>query len=73
VKAPDQSTAYGRLWWALWDNYTHAEKKTIINAFAHELAEKIREPLSHEESMLIQQHVPLGKVLARRIDPEVST
>ena len=28
---------------ALWDNYTVAEKKAFIDAFAHELAERQRE------------------------------
>lgn len=27
---------------ALWDNYTQAQKNAFIDAFAHELAEKIR-------------------------------
>lgn len=27
---------------ALWDNYTQAQKDEFIDAFAHELAEKIR-------------------------------
>lgn len=27
------------LYWALWDNYTQAEKNTFIDAFARELAE----------------------------------
>lgn len=30
------------LYWALWDNYTRAEKDAFIDAFAHELAERIR-------------------------------
>ncbi|MFB7479549.1 hypothetical protein ACFUEM_08635 [Streptomyces anulatus] len=44
----------------------------LIDNFAHELAEKIREPLTARESRMIQAHVRLGEVLARRIDPEVS-
>ncbi len=31
------------LYWALWDNYTQAEKNAFIDAFAHELAERQRE------------------------------
>lgn len=44
---PVQGTPYGDLWWGLWDNYTDAEKHVIINrfkaAYAHELAEQIRQ------------------------------
>lgn len=28
---------------ALWDNYTQAQKNAFIDAFAHELAERIRD------------------------------
>lgn len=35
-------TARDNLFWALWDNYTKAQKNEFINAFAHELAQQIR-------------------------------
>lgn len=53
---------------ALWDNYTVAQKNAFIDAFAHELAEKIRTGLPAD---------PGGKYLtgsmdeaAELIDPE---
>lgn len=30
------------LYWALWDNYTQAQKNEFIDAFAHELVEQQR-------------------------------
>lgn len=33
---------------ALWDNYTRAEKNEFIDAFAHELAEQIRQESSDQ-------------------------
>lgn len=46
-------------------------RQSLINAYAHELAEETRKPLTNEESMLIQAHVPLAEILAARIDPKV--
>ncbi|PKA37915.1 hypothetical protein [Streptomyces sp. SM8] len=43
----------------------------LIDNFAHELAEKLRQPLTNAECHEVQAHLPLGEVLARRIDPEV--
>ncbi|MFI7293966.1 hypothetical protein [Streptomyces sp. NPDC050121] len=31
------------LYWALWDNYTQAQKNEFIDAFVHELAEMQRD------------------------------
>lgn len=45
----------------------------VLAAHAHELAAKIREPLTHAETLEIQAHVPLRELLARRIDPEVTS
>lgn len=47
-----------------------AEAQDLYDAIAHELAEKIRQPLSHAESKLVQRHVPLSEILAGRIEPE---
>lgn len=51
--------ASGRLWMSLWDNYTDAEKKQLIEDFQSELAEKIRRkcrelygsPVAHRPGM----------------------
>lgn len=34
-------TARDNLFWALWDNYTQAQKNEFIDAFTHELAEQL--------------------------------
>ncbi len=36
-------SARDALYWALWDNYTQAQKNEFIDAFTHELAEHIRD------------------------------
>lgn len=52
-----------------WVGHSADEIDQLIDAFAHEQAERIREPLTQDESLLIQARVPLDEVLARRIDP----
>lgn len=36
-------SARDALFWALWDNYTQAQKNEFIDALAHELAERLRD------------------------------
>jgi hypothetical protein len=55
-----------------WVGHSAAEIDHLIDAFAHDLVQRIREPLTHEESLLVQAHVPLDEILARRIDPEAT-
>ena len=57
-----------QLYWALWDNYTADVKTAFIDAFAHELAEKIRN--SEELRDRTDDHMGDCNAAADLIDPE---
>jgi hypothetical protein len=52
---------------ALWDNYTQAQKSEFIDAFVHELAERIRSEFSNDGPDGDQWRTPLDA--ADLIDP----
>lgn len=60
-------SARDALFWALWDNYTQAQKNEFIDAFAHELAEQIRSEFINDGPDGDQWRTPLDA--AALIDP----
>ena len=64
----DDTPARKALFWAVWDNYTIAQKNRFINDFAHELAEQIRN--SEELRDLTDDHMSDCNAAADLIDPE---
>lgn len=56
------------LFWALWDNYTVAQKNRFINDFARELAEQIR--TSPRLRDLTDDHMSDCNAAADEIDPD---
>lgn len=71
MNTDDQTPARTALFWALWDNYTPSQKNVFINAFAHELAEQIRN--SDELRSLTDDHMRDCDAAADFIDPGTTT
>lgn len=68
LKQPTPGTARYALFWALWDSYTTNDKNVFIDAFAHELAEQIRN--SDRLRDVTDDHMSDCNAAADVIDPE---